>query len=118
MRNVSVINPVAMTNTGDMHDVAIVDFMSVEKLCIVYPCIKSDFQVGIVGCIVHDFSMELNTGKLYRVCTLPLSVKISGTQRRTRDSLSWVYCTYCGWRKGTSQDELISNSEEIKPVAL
>ena len=29
-----------------------------------------------------------------------------------------MYCTYCGWRKGMSQDEVMSNSEEIKPVAL
>ena len=29
-----------------------------------------------------------------------------------------MYCTYCGWQKGTSQDEVTLNSEEIKPVAL
>jgi len=25
---------------------------------------------------------------------------------------------YCGWRNGTSQDEAMLSSEEIKPIAL
>ena len=27
-------------------------------------------------------------------------------------------CTYCGMPKGTSRDEVTSNSENIKPIAL
>jgi len=27
-------------------------------------------------------------------------------------------CSSCGWRKGTSPDEAMFNSEEIKPVAI
>jgi len=29
-----------------------------------------------------------------------------------------MHCTYCGMPKGTSWDEVTSNSEKIKPVAL
>jgi len=27
-------------------------------------------------------------------------------------------CTYCGWQKGPSWDEVMLSSEEIKPVPL
>ena len=37
-----------------------------------------------------------------------------GGQRQVHD----VYCMYCGWRKGASRDEVMPNSEEIKPVAI
>jgi len=30
----------------------------------------------------------------------------------------YKHCSYCGWRKGTSQDEAMLISEEIKPVAF
>ena len=29
-----------------------------------------------------------------------------------------MHCTYCGMSKGTSQAEVTSNSEKIKPIAL
>ena len=29
-----------------------------------------------------------------------------------------LYCMYCGWQKGTSWDEAMSGSEEIKAVAF
>ena len=54
----------------------------------------------------------------YRESThLVLSAKRTGTQWRTKVSLWCMHCTACSWRKGTSQHEAMSNSEEIKSVA-
>jgi len=36
------------------------------------------------------------------------------TQRKTKVSPWYVYCTYCGWWKRMSGDKAISSSEEIK----
>jgi len=47
-----------------------------------------------------------------------LSVKGTGTQRRTKRSPWYLHCTYCGWQKGTYRDEVTSNSDRITPVAL
>jgi len=39
-----------------------------------------------------------------------------GTQRREKVSPWYIHFSCCGWRKGMSQDELMSKSEEINPV--
>ena len=47
-------------------------------------------------------------GKPYRAIVnrhLALSVKRTGTQRRTKVSPWYMHCTCCGWRKDASQDE-------------
>ena len=49
---------------------------------------------------------------------LSLSAKMSGTQRRTQVSPWRMHCTYCGMSKGTCRAEAMSNSENIKPIAL
>jgi len=40
------------------------------------------------------------------------------TQRRTKVSSLYKYCIYFSRPKGMCQDEVTSNSEEIKPIAL
>ena len=49
---------------------------------------------------------------------LLLSTKKNGTQSRTLVSPRRMHCMYCGMPKGTSQAEVTSNSEKIKPVAF
>ena len=59
-------------------------------------------------------------GKPYRTIMnwhLVLSVKRTGTQRRTKVSPWCMHCMSCDWWKGTSWDRATSNSDKIKPVA-
>ena len=48
---------------------------------------------------------------------LALSVKRTGTQRRTKAAHWCLLCSCCGWWKGMPHKET-SNSEEIKSIAL
>jgi len=47
-----------------------------------------------------------------------LSAKMNDTQRRTLLIPLRMHCVYCGIPKGTSQAEMTSNNEKIKPIAL
>ena len=49
---------------------------------------------------------------------LALSTNRTGTQRRSKVCPWHVYCMYCSWRNGTSQNEAILNSKKVKPVVL
>jgi len=46
------------------------------------------------------------------LCYVPCIVsKKTGTQRRTKVSPWYMYCTYCSWQKGMSRDKVTSSSE-------
>ena len=47
-----------------------------------------------------------------------LSAKMNGTQWRTLVSPWRMHCMYCGMPKGTSQAEVMLNSEKIKSITL
>jgi len=51
------------------------------------------------------------------VRTYPAQIYISRCQQKELEHKGCMHCPSCGWRKGTSWDEVTSNSEEIKPIA-
>jgi len=53
-------------------------------------------------------------------CHLHGSGERNGAQRRTKVSFGRImmHWSYCGWRKGTFQDEAMSNSAKIHSIAL
>ena len=49
---------------------------------------------------------------------IPIWLLVLSMKRRTKVAPWCLLCTCCDWWKGTSQDEVMSNSEEVKPIAL
>jgi len=43
---------------------------------------------------------------------------VSKDEWDTKEDTGRMYCTYCGVPKGTSRDEVTSNSKTINPIAL
>jgi len=98
-----------------------------------YRCFVLETNTGDVGCflqvqhywvstkyrsmkITHDFSLKLKPSRAYHKIDT-----FRGEQRWMGHNLvsPWrMYCMYSGMAKGTSQAEVTSNSEKIKPVAL
>jgi len=59
------------------------------------------------------------SGKPYHDMMNALHCQQKELEHKEGAMIQYVYCTYCSWRKGTSQDDTMSNSEETpKPFPL
>ena len=57
------------------------------------------------------------SGKPHRAIANQHLVLINKNNWNTKEDKVYSY-VYCDWQKGTSQEEAMSSSEEIKPIAL
>ena len=81
-------------------------------------------SIGSVGRRINIRGTKVTKYKYKKYGQFPLQMSCELTpravsqKRKTKVSPWRVHCMYCGMPTGTSQAEITSNSENIKPVAL